>query len=129
MKQTRALLLPLILLGLAGLACNFVTGGEESGGEVSTAVVEALTLPTATPEPAEPTEAPGEPTPAVEVLPPATDTPAPVEPAGPESPSLADAPYVDAAGHFTLVPPAGWIQEEAFGGASFNAPDDSGFVN
>ncbi len=129
MKRARTLLFTIILLTLVALACNFATGGDETleDSEQPTQVPE-VTVPsidsTSPPEEtsaAAPTQEPPTKEPAIEVPP----TAVPLVPAL----ELANAPYVDEMGLFSLVPPAGWVETADIGGASFSAPDDSGFIN
>jgi len=128
-KRARTLLFTIILLTLVALACNFATGGDETleDSEQPTQVPE-VTVPsidsTSPPEEtsaAAPTQEPPTKEPAIEVPP----TAVPLVPAL----ELANAPYVDEMGLFSLVPPAGWVETADIGGASFSAPDDSGFIN
>jgi hypothetical protein len=134
MKHSRSLLLLFIPLLLVALACNLPAGGEEATAVVDSPTAEtsvteappteALDVPTDTPA-AAPTD-----TPEVKPTdPPPTSAPEPTQP--PEQPTLAleTTPYSQPQGLFELFPPQGWIVEDKEAGASFNAPDDSGFIN
>jgi hypothetical protein len=133
MKHTRPILWLIVVLILAAMACNFIGGADE---------------PTATPE-AEPTLVQEEiASPTDTPLPPPTDTPEPLptEPPPTEAPpteappteapdeaqaaslTLDETAYSHYLGFFDAYPPAGWIMEEGDGGATFSAPDETGYI-
>ena len=132
MKQNRSILLVLVLLLATTLACGLLGGADE---QQATATVEDLDPgPTATEAPAEPS-----PTAVAEATatePPAEEEPTPTVAVEPTEPAEAEAafelessPYVHPQGIFEILAPQGWTVEEVDGGASFNAADESGFVN
>lgn len=136
MKRVRPIFWLIIVLVLAAMACNFVTGDEEptatpeaavqAGQEEAAATEAPLPAPTNTPEPA-PTD------PAATEPPPTEPSPteAPPTEAAEESaatPELDSAPYAHYLGFFEVYPPAGWTMNESDGGATFIAPDESGYV-
>jgi hypothetical protein len=133
-KRARTLLLPIILLTVAALACNFATGGDETPEDseqptqapVVTVPSTDSTTPTDETIAASPTEETATEEPPTEEPP--TEVPPTTAPLVPAL-ELASAPYVDELGLFELVPPAGWAETADIGGASFGAPDDSGFIN
>jgi hypothetical protein len=138
MKRTRPIFWLIAMLLLAALACNFLSGDDEptTVPEVEpTAVQEAVTSPTEAPPPTPtntpeplpteppPTEAPPTEAPPTEAPP----TEAPDEPVD-ASMELDSVPYEHYLGYFEIYPPSGWAMDESEGGATFTAPDDSGFV-
>jgi hypothetical protein len=119
-KRAHTLLFTIILLAAAALACNFATGGDETPGDSD----QPTQAPVVTVPSADPTTPPEEP---------ATEEPPTEEPPTgvPLAPALelANSRYVDEEGLFEVVFPDGWVETADFGGASFSAPDDSGFIN
>jgi len=137
MKQSRPIIFAFFLLLAVTIACGAGTGGDEPTSQPEVQPTEAPPTeaassidPTAPP----PTEAPEElPTEAPATEPPPTEAP-PTETPPTEAPpqaafELAAAPFTHPQGIFELYPPEGWTAESEDGGATFNAPDDSGFIN
>lgn len=132
MKQSRSILLIFVLLLATSLACGLLGGSEEPTSEPGQ-------QPTVTSEDVAPS--PTEPSQTAEVEPPATDSPidetptlavaaAPTEEPAPLAAfELESSPYVHPQGIFEILPPQGWTVEEGDGSVTFNAPDESGFVN
>ncbi len=120
------------VLALAAMACNFLSGADEP---TATPVAEATVVldelaspteapavaPTDTPEPA-PTEAP--PTEA-----PPTEAPTAVAEEASATPlELETTSYAHSLGFFEAYPPVDWTVDETDGGATFTAPDGTGYV-
>jgi len=137
MKRIHPVFWLIALLLLAALACNFVSGGDEPTAvpeaEATAVPVETpLPTPTNTPEPlptepppteAPPTEAPPTEAPPTEAPP----TEVPDEPVA-DLLELDEVLYEHYLGYFDVYPPLGWTMDEGEGGATFTAPDESGFV-
>jgi hypothetical protein len=133
MKRIRPIFWLIVVLALVAISCNFVTGGDEP---TDTPVVEPTVV---VEEVTSPTEAP---------LPAATDTPEPLptEPQPTEAPPTEEPPtavpeelpasslelettsYAHSLGFFDVYPPVGWTMDESDGGATFTAPDETGYV-
>lgn len=134
MKQVRHIFLLLLLLSLPALACGLTDRSDTPPTVVPVEVATDTPEPPATdtPEPA-PTDTP-EPTDTPQPLPtatwPVTATPAntPTPQVVPPAFDLADTVYVHPSGAFSLVPPAGWSIDDDEASASFNAPDETGFI-
>jgi hypothetical protein len=130
MKQNRPLLLMFGLFLAATLACGLLGGAEEPTTEPQS-TAEPRQEPTATAiaqsEDPDPTEAPPEPSPTAEVEATATELPAAEETMA--AFELESSPFVHSQGIFEILAPQGWAVEEGDGSVTFNAPDESGFVN
>jgi len=142
-RSFRALLLFMLVLALPTLACGLTGGAEPTAAAPTEAPTEAPPLPTDTAEP-EPTATELAPTPtgvptqepvveptATQGLPGApTKEALPTIASGPavSTIELADTPYTQPDGSFTLNPPAGWEITSDEGSASIEAPDGSGFI-
>ncbi|MFN2224439.1 MAG: hypothetical protein ACK2UH_17920 [Candidatus Promineifilaceae bacterium] len=133
MKRIRPIFWLIIVLVLTAMACNFVTGTDEPTAtpeaeptlvqeEIASPTDTPLPLPTDTPEPLptepQPTEAPP-----VEAPPTAVPEELPVA-----SLELDETAYTHYLGFFDAYPPVGWIMEEGDGGATFTAPDETGYI-
>jgi hypothetical protein len=118
----------IVMLVLAAMACNFVTGEEEPTAVPEAAATleqEEITSPTSTPLPTPtdnleplPTEAPPTEVPPTEAPEESVFTPL----------ELDTTLYSHYLNFFDAYPPAGWIMEEGEGGTTFTAPDETGFT-
>lgn len=121
------------VLALAAMACNLLSGADEPTATPvveATIVVDELTSPTEAPALAPtdtpeqlPTEAPPTEAPPTEAPPTVVPEESSVTPLELETTS-----YAHYLGFFEAYPPVGWTMEENDGGATFRAPDDSGYV-